>query len=171
MCCRQDCPFGPYCNRHLVGVRLSSGHGWNVLLCEQMFKSLGEPHIRTASRQYLRDAMLLRTTPMPDPALHSCPNAAGRFSVTIRNCCVIYPQAFQKTGRGWLGNGKPQPRSFDWSPRPVMRPWCAWPRPRSRTPASSILFANSPGRPRAISSNRRRPDCRVTASPTEEARA
>lgn len=134
-------------------------------------QSLGEPHIRTVSRRYLRDAMLLRTTPMPDLALHSCPNAAVRFSVTIGNCSVIFTQVFQEAGRGWRGNGKPPPRGSDWSPRPAMRRWRACPRPENLTPASSILSANSPGKPRAISSNRRRPGCRTTASPIEEARA
>lgn len=89
----------------------------------------------------------------------------------VRNCCVIYTQAFQEVGRGWLGNGKPQPRSSDWSRRPAMRPWRASPNAAAPIPVLSPWSASSPGRPRAISSNRRRRDYPVTASPSKEARA
>lgn len=148
-------------------IRLTSGHGWNVALCEQMFKSLGEPQIRTSSRQYFCDAMLLRTTPMPDPALHSPPNAAGCFSVTHWNCSAVFVRDRHGSAQEWHGNDKPQHRSFGWSRRPRMKPWRALLAPTSPTPASPISSGNSPDRQRAISSNRRRPDWRATASPTE----
>ena len=148
-------------------LRLTSGHGWNVLLCEQMFKSPGEPQIRTSSRQYFCDAMLLRTTPMPDPALHSPPNAAGRFSVTHWKCRVVFVQDRQGLAQEWHGNDKPPHRSFGWSPRPPMKPLRALLAPATPTPASPISSGNSPGRLRAISSNRRRPDWRAAASQTE----
>lgn len=123
------------CNYRHVHARLPSGSGWNVLLCEQMFKSLGEPQIRTVSRQYLRDAMLLRTTPMPDPALYRYPNAAGRFSVTVWNCCVVLtPDLRIRHGHGTAtrhrqqgGGGVRQARvdAFSrgrWSRSPTRRP-------------------------------------------------
>lgn len=160
-------PIFSHCHARRLRVRLTSGHGWNVALCEQMFKSLGEPQIRTSSRQYFCDAMLLRTAPMPDPALHSPPNAAGRFSVTHCKCCVVFVQALQGSAREWHGNDKPPHRSFGWSPRPRMKPLRALPAPANPTPASPISSGNSPGRQRATSFNRRRPVWRATASPTE----
>ncbi|MBB4096248.1 hypothetical protein GGQ79_004807 [Ochrobactrum pecoris] len=114
-----------------------------------MFKSPGEPQIRTSSRQYFCYAMLLRNTPMPHPALHSPPNAAGRFSVTHCKCCVVFVQALQGSAREWHGNDKPPHRSFGWSPRPRMKPLRALLAPANPTPASPISSGNSPGRQRA----------------------
>lgn len=129
-------------------------------------------HSRTASRKYLRYAMLLRTTPMPYSARYRSPNAAIRFSVMHWNCGVASsPQALQPTGRIWHGNGKPQRRRFDWSPRPATKPSHGWRKQRSRTLASSTSSASSHGRLRAILSNRRRPGSRATASPIREALA
>lgn len=159
------------CSEDTDRVRLTSRHGWSAALCGQALIHPREPQSRTASHQYFCDAMLLRTTPMLDPALRSRPNTAGGFSVTVRNCCVIYTQAFQEVGRGWLGNGKPQPRSSDWSPRPATKPLRASPNAAAPILVLSPWSVSSPGRPRAISSNRRRPDYRVTASPSKEARA
>lgn len=160
-------PIFSHCHARRLHVRLTSGHGWNVALCEQMFKSLGEPQIRTSSRQYFCDAMLLRTAPMPDPALHSPPNAAGCFSVTHWNCSAVFVRDRHGSAQEWHGNDKPQHRSFGWSRRPRMKPWRALLAPTSPTPASPISSGNSPDRQRAISSNRRRPVWRATASPTE----
>lgn len=150
---------------------IAAGHGWSAALCEQTLNSPSEPQIRTPSRQYFRDAMLLWNTPMPEPALYSRPNSAGSFSVTARNCCVVSVQALQESAREWHGNDKPPQRSSAWSPRPATRPLRAWPKPASPILASLILSGNSPDKLHAISSNRRRPGCQVTASPTEEAPA
>lgn len=96
-------------------------------------------------------------------------NAAERFSVTDDFSSVVSStQAFQPMGRTWHGNGKPQPRRFDWSPRPQMKLLRAWPMPADPILASSILSGNLPGRLHATSFNRRRPDCRATASQIRE---
>ena len=104
---------------------------------------------------------------MPDPALHSSPNTAGRFPVTHWKCRVVFVQDRQGLAQEWHGNDKPQHRSFGWSRRPRMKPWRALLAPTSPTPASPISSGNSPDRQRAISSNRRRPDWRAAASQTE----
>jgi len=132
-----------------------------------MFKSLGEPQIRTSSRQYFCDAMLLRNSPMPDPALHSSPNTAGRFPVTHWKCRVVFVQDRQGLAQEWHGNDKPQHRSFDWSRIPRMKLLRALLAPVNPTPVSPISSGNSPDRQRATSFNRKRPDWRATASPTE----
>lgn len=160
-----------YCNRRDVRARLSSRHGWSAALCGQAFIHPGEPQIRTSLRQYFRDAMLPGITPMSDPTAFSSPIPAGRFSVSIWNCRVAFVQALQDSAQEWHGNGKLQPRSFDWSPRPATKPLRVSPNAAAPIPALSILSGNSPGKPPAISSNRRRPGCRRTASPIEEAAA
>ncbi|WP_157970842.1 hypothetical protein [Pseudogemmobacter bohemicus] len=106
---------------------------------------------------------------MPYSALYQHPNAAERFSVTDDFFSVVSSiQAFQPMGRTWHGNGKLQPRRFDWSPRPQKKLLRAWPIPADPILASSILSGNLPGRLHATSFNRRRPDCRVTASQIRE---
>lgn len=69
----------------------------------------------------------------------------------------------------WHGTGKRLDRRFAWSPRPRTRRLRGWPTAANPIPALSILSGNLPDRPHAILFNRRRPDCRVTATPTEEA--
>lgn len=108
---------------------------------------------------------------MPAPARYRHPNAAGGFSVTNWNCCVVSLQAHQDSAQEWHGNGKPQPRGFDWSPRPVTKPLRMSPNAAAPIPALSPWSGSSPGRPPEISSNRRRPGCRRTASQIEEAAA
>ena len=162
-------PIFSHCHARRLRVRLTSGHGWNVALCEQMFKSLGEPQIRTSSRQYFCDAMLLRTTPMPDTAACFPPNAARCFSVTTWNSSVVFVQAFQDSAQEWDGNGKPQPQGFDWSPRPATKPLRASPNAAAPILVLSPWSVSSPGRPPEISSNRRRTGNRRTASPSKKA--
>lgn len=107
-----------------------------------------EPHIRTTSRQYLRYAMLLRTTPMPYTALHRYPNAAMRFSVTHWNCFVefVHPQR-SRHDDGTATEHHSQGGSADRQTRADADDRVGWPRSsagRSGPPS------RSPGRTRPL---------------------
>lgn len=109
---------------------------------------------------------------MPYPVLYRHPSAAVCFSVVACFCRVAWsPQAARPMGWIWHGNGKPQRRRCDWSPRPATKPLPGLPKPTGQIPASSTSSASLHGKLQVILSNRRRPVSRVTASPIREALA
>ena len=115
-----------------------------------------EPRIRTASRQYLRYAMLLRTTPMPYSVRCQHPNAAMRFSVTHWNCFVefVHPKR-SRHDDGTATEHHSQGGSADRQTRADAYDCLGWPRssagrsgPPSRAPGRARpLRATAEGSP------------------------